>query len=191
MATRINRAIELLADDQAIYYDGPHSGHVLTHAQGMEDAATWADYINVGMEHGAFDMTGLAAYMQGMVDAGPTRSGHRTPAVIVEAPVNGIDADTSGSMPGSFGKLWGAACMVSCCARRRTRRRSGPSWKAAAIRIMPPGWTCAAIADSAPARHGTARKPQWYAWDRYPWARQREYGRAGVGYRDGGLLCPV
>jgi 4-hydroxy-2-oxoheptanedioate aldolase len=36
-------------------------------------------------------MTGLAAYMQGMVDAGPTRSGHRTPAVIVEAPVNGTD----------------------------------------------------------------------------------------------------
>jgi 4-hydroxy-2-oxoheptanedioate aldolase len=30
--------------------------------------------------------------MQGMVDAGPTRSGHRTPTVIVEAPVNGIDA---------------------------------------------------------------------------------------------------
>ena len=27
-----------------------------------------------------------------MVDAGPTRSGHRTPTVIVEAPVNGIDA---------------------------------------------------------------------------------------------------
>lgn len=93
MPTRINRAIALLAQDQAIYYDGAHSGHVLTHAQGMEDAATWADYINVGMEHGAFDMTGLAAYMQGMVDAGPTRSGHRTPSVIVEAPVNGINAD--------------------------------------------------------------------------------------------------
>ena len=30
--------------------------------------------------------------MRGMVEAGPTRSGHRTPAVIVEAPVNGIDA---------------------------------------------------------------------------------------------------
>ena len=93
---RINRAIELLAQDQAIYYDGPHSGHVLTHAQGLIDAESWADYINVGMEHGAFDMTGLAAYMQGMVDAGttrsgPTRSGHRTPAVIVEAPVNGTD----------------------------------------------------------------------------------------------------
>ena len=92
MAPRINRCIELLEQDIAIYYDGPHSGHVLTYAQGMIDAATWADYINVGMEHGAFDMTGLAAYMQALAAAGPTRSGHRTPAVIVEAPVNGIDA---------------------------------------------------------------------------------------------------
>ena len=88
---RINRAIELLAADQAIYYMGAHSGHVLTYAQGVEDAGTWADYINVGMEHGCFDMAGLAEYMRGLVDGGPTRSGHRTPAVIVEAPVNGID----------------------------------------------------------------------------------------------------
>jgi 4-hydroxy-2-oxoheptanedioate aldolase len=91
MAHRINRAIELLQQDQAIYYDGPHSGHVLTYAQGRDDAGTWADYINVGMEHGAFDMTGLAEYMRGLVDGGPTRSGHRTPAVVVEAPVNGTD----------------------------------------------------------------------------------------------------
>jgi 4-hydroxy-2-oxoheptanedioate aldolase len=92
MADRINRAIELLAQDQAVYYAGGHSGHVLTRAQGREDAATWADYVNVGMEHGAFDMTGLAAYMAGLVEGGPTRSGHRTPAIIVEAPVNGTDA---------------------------------------------------------------------------------------------------
>ena len=91
MTARINRAIELLSLGQAIYYDGPHSGHVLTYAQGLKDAATWADYINVGMEHGAFDMTGLAEYMRGLVDGGPTRSGHRTPAIVVEAPVNGID----------------------------------------------------------------------------------------------------
>lgn len=91
MAERINRAIELLAQDQAIYYTGGHSGHVLTRAQGREDARTWADYINVGMEHGAFDMTGLGEYMAGLVEAGPTRSGHRTPAVVVEAPVNGTD----------------------------------------------------------------------------------------------------
>ena len=92
MAKRINRCVELLERDQAIYYDGPHSGHLLTYAQGRIDAGTWADYMNVGMEHGAFDMAGLADYMRGMLEAGPARSGHPTPAVIVEAPVNGIDA---------------------------------------------------------------------------------------------------
>jgi 4-hydroxy-2-oxoheptanedioate aldolase len=91
MASRINRAIELLAQDQAIYYLGAHSGHVLSRAQGREDALTWADYINVGMEHGAFDMAGLAEYLAGLVEGGPTRSGHRTPTIIVEAPVNGTD----------------------------------------------------------------------------------------------------
>ncbi len=88
---RINRAIELLAQDQAIYYTGAHSGAVLTRAQGRADAQTWADYINIGMEHGAFDMAGLAEYMVGLVEGGPTRSGHRTPAVIVEAPAHGTD----------------------------------------------------------------------------------------------------
>lgn len=92
MAGRINRAIELLAQDQAIYYVGGHSGHVLTREQGRADSETWADYINIGMEHGCFDMAGLALYMQGLVEGGPTRSGHRTPTVIVEAPVNGTDA---------------------------------------------------------------------------------------------------
>jgi 4-hydroxy-2-oxoheptanedioate aldolase len=91
VASRINRAIELLAQDQAIYYVGAHTGHVLTRGQGREDAGTWADYINIGMEHGAFDMTGLAEYMAGLVEGGPTRSGHRAPTVIVEAPVNGTD----------------------------------------------------------------------------------------------------
>ncbi|MGE3911268.1 MAG: hypothetical protein AB7K36_18070, partial [Chloroflexota bacterium] len=72
MATRINRAIELLEQDQAIYYMGPHSGHVLTREQGRIDAKTWADYINVGMEHGSFDLAGLAEYMAGLVEGGPT-----------------------------------------------------------------------------------------------------------------------
>lgn len=91
MTHRVNRAVELLEQDQAIYYVGGHTGHVLTYAQGKQDAATWADYINVGMEHGAFDLAGLADYMRGLVDGGPTTSGHRTPTVIVEAPVNGTD----------------------------------------------------------------------------------------------------
>ena len=93
MASRVNRAVELLSQDQPIYYTGAHTGHVLTYEQGLEDAGTWADYINVGMEHGAFDMAGLDRYMAGLVDGGPTRSGHRTPAVIVELPVEGTSEE--------------------------------------------------------------------------------------------------
>lgn len=89
MRQRVNRAISLLTSGQPIYYVGEHTGHRLTYEQGREDAATWADYINVGMEHGAFDMTGLAMYMQGLVEGGPTGSGHRTPAIIVEVPADG------------------------------------------------------------------------------------------------------
>src|ERR1700730_15280451 len=92
MASRINRAVELLAQDQAIYYVGGHTGHPLIFDQGRQDAATWADYINIGMEHGSFDMAGLAEYMRGLGEGGPTRSGHRTLAVIVEATANGTDA---------------------------------------------------------------------------------------------------
>ncbi len=91
--TRINRTIELLTDDQPVYYTGSHTGHVLTQAQGQQDADTWADYINIGMEHGAFDMTGLDQYMTGLVGAGPTRSGHRTPTVIVESPVEAVSEE--------------------------------------------------------------------------------------------------
>ena len=87
MAKRINRAIEQLEQDKPVYYTGDHAGHILTAEQGRMDTSTWADYINVGMEHGAFDLAGLDTYLQGMVEAGPTASGHRTPAVIVEAPV--------------------------------------------------------------------------------------------------------
>src|SRR5207244_7315035 len=84
VASRINRAIELLAQDQAIYYLGAHSGHVLSRAQGREDAGTWADYINVGMEQGAFDMAGLAEYLPGLLACRPSRSRHRTPPLPVQ-----------------------------------------------------------------------------------------------------------
>jgi len=89
MVPRVNRAIELLESGQPIYYVGGHTGHVLTYEQGQHDAKTWADYINVGMEHGAFDMAGLDQYLRGLSDGGPTTSGHRTPTVIVEVPVDG------------------------------------------------------------------------------------------------------
>src|SRR5438552_10171505 len=88
---RINRAIELLAQGQPIYYTGSHAGTAGSFEQGKQDAQTWADYISYDMEHAPYDIKGLAEYMQGPAAGGPTKSGHRTPAVIVNVPVNGID----------------------------------------------------------------------------------------------------
>lgn len=59
MPKRINKAIELLDQGQPIYYQGGHTGANLSYEGGKEMAGTWADYVNVGMEHGAFDMAGL------------------------------------------------------------------------------------------------------------------------------------
>lgn len=84
---RINRAIELLEAGQPIYYTGGRGGY----EEGKKMAATKADYINYEMEHGAFDIKELRDFMRGLVDAGPTRTGHRTPAVIVTLPVLGKD----------------------------------------------------------------------------------------------------
>ena len=91
---RINRAIELLADGQPIYYTGSHEGTDGSFEQGVKDAQTWADYISYDMEHAPFDVKGLADYMRGLVKGGPTKSGHKTPAVIVNVPVNGTDGPT-------------------------------------------------------------------------------------------------
>jgi 4-hydroxy-2-oxoheptanedioate aldolase len=91
---RVNRAIELLERGQPIYYAGSHSGTSGTFEQGRKDAQTYADYISYDMEHAPFDVAGLAEYMKGLVAGGPTRSGHRTPAVIVNVPVNGTDEAT-------------------------------------------------------------------------------------------------
>ena len=89
---RINQAIELLAEGQPIYYTGSHSGTSGSYEQGVKDAQTYADYISYDMEHAPYDIKGLQEYMRGLAAGGPTRSGHRTPAVIVNVPVNGLDA---------------------------------------------------------------------------------------------------
>ncbi len=90
----INRVIELLSQDQPVYYTGSHSGTTGTFEQGKADAQTYADYLSYDMEHAPFDVHGLSEYMKGLAAGGPTKSGHRTPAVIVNVPVNGIDAAT-------------------------------------------------------------------------------------------------
>ncbi len=86
---RINRAIELLEAGQPVYYSGVRGG--LTYENGTAHRDTWADYLMVEFEHGAFDPVGLSNFMRGLVDAGETRSGHRTPAVICTLPTDGTD----------------------------------------------------------------------------------------------------
>jgi 4-hydroxy-2-oxoheptanedioate aldolase len=93
-AKRINRAIELLEQGQPIYYTGSHEGTEGNFEQGVKDAQTYADYISYDMEHAPFDVKGLADYMRGLAQGGPTKSGHRTPAVVVNVPVNGTDENT-------------------------------------------------------------------------------------------------
>src|SRR5580692_3009713 len=90
----INQAIDMLEQGQPIYYTGSHSGTEGTFEQGKKDAQTWADYISYDMEHAPYDVAGLSAYMQGLAAGGPTRTGHRTPAVIVNVAVRGTDEAT-------------------------------------------------------------------------------------------------
>ena len=92
MPKRVNKAVELLSQDQPIYYTGSHTGANLTYEEGKAMSKTWADYINVGFEHGLFDLIGLDNFMRGLADGGPTNSGHQTPAVVIEIPVNGTSA---------------------------------------------------------------------------------------------------
>ena len=87
---RINRAIELLEQGQPLY---PTSAGELTYENGEHMAGTWADIVMVEFEHHPFDTVGLSRFMRGLAAAGPTRSGHRTPAVIATLPSNAKTKD--------------------------------------------------------------------------------------------------
>lgn len=84
---RVNRLIELLEQDQPTFGERVPA---LTHEAGVAAAQTPYDYLIVEFEHHPFDMGGLRAFMRGLVDGGPTRSGHRTPPVLVTLPVTGV-----------------------------------------------------------------------------------------------------
>ena len=88
---RVNRVVELLAQGQPVYYTNGGGGGF---EEGVKMAQTWADYIDYGMEHGPYDLPKLKEFMRGLVAGGPTKSGHRTPAVIATLPVGGIDEAT-------------------------------------------------------------------------------------------------
>lgn len=82
----INRIIDMWLKGQPVYYTQiPGGGY----EEGKKLAATKADYITYEMEHGPLDFKELRDFMRGLVDGGPTRTGHRTPAVIVTLPIQG------------------------------------------------------------------------------------------------------
>lgn len=87
---RVNRLIALLEQDQPTFGERVAD---LTHEAGVAAAATPYDYLIIEFEHHPFDMIGLRAFMRGLVAGGPTRSGHRTPPVIVTLPATGVSAD--------------------------------------------------------------------------------------------------
>ena len=52
---RINKAIELLAASQPLYYVSSHDRFEIGYDSEQALAQTWGDYIIVEMEHGVFD----------------------------------------------------------------------------------------------------------------------------------------
>ncbi len=84
---RVNKVIELWEAGQPVYYAAGSGGY----EEGKALAQTWADYILYDMEHHPFDITRLREFMRGLVDGGPTPSGHRTPAVVVTLPAPAVD----------------------------------------------------------------------------------------------------
>jgi 4-hydroxy-2-oxoheptanedioate aldolase len=82
----VNRVIDMWLKNQPVYYAQISGGG---YEQGKSLAATKADYITYEMEHGPLDFKELREFMRGLVEAGPTRSGHKTPAVVVTLPIAG------------------------------------------------------------------------------------------------------
>ena len=89
---RVNKAIELWEDNQVAFYNvNMPSGAPEGYEEGKRMAKTYCDAINYEMENGSLDFSNLRNFMQGLVDGGPTPSGHRTPMVFVTLPAVGFD----------------------------------------------------------------------------------------------------
>ena len=123
MPKRLNRAIELLEAGQPVF---PTSAGQLTYENGKQMAGTYADIILVDFEHGAFDVVGLHQFIRGLVDGGPTPSGHRIPCVISTLPSNCRTRDEVIANQWQIRQVLTAGVMgVSAYARSPGVRRTG------------------------------------------------------------------
>ena len=80
---RVNRIVDMWLKGQPVYYSQISGGG---YDQGKAMAATKADYITYEMEHVPLDFKELREFMRSLIEAGPTRTGHKSPAVIVTLP---------------------------------------------------------------------------------------------------------
>ena len=85
---RINKIIDLLKINQPIYYESTDD---FSFSNGKKMSKTWADYIRLDCEHGNINSDKIGEFMEGLAKGGPTKSGHKTPAVIAELPFPGLN----------------------------------------------------------------------------------------------------
>jgi 4-hydroxy-2-oxoheptanedioate aldolase len=90
MPKRINKVIELFEQGQPVYCIYARD---ITFKGGKKLSKTFADMIRINMEHMSLDIAGINAFMEGLIAGGPTNSGHLTPTVIVELPIEGYCED--------------------------------------------------------------------------------------------------
>ncbi len=82
-----------------------------------------ADYITWEMEHGPLDFNELREFMRGLVEGGPTRTGHQTPAVIVTLPISGRARCGPRQCLDDPADPGGRACTAFCSATPKARKR--------------------------------------------------------------------
>ena len=109
---RINRCVELLDQGQPVYYDRVNVPD-LGYEYGRDICRTWADYLRIEFEHISMDTGALYDFMRGLKDAGPTRSGHLTPAVMCTIPATGMSADEVRFNAWQIRHILSAECMGS------------------------------------------------------------------------------
>ena len=189
MANRINRGVELLEQDQAIYYDGPHSGHVLTYEQGRDRCR------HLGRLHECRHGTWRVRHDRPRrihARAGRWRadtSGHRTPAMIVEAPVNGTDEANVRFNAWQFRQILGRGVhgILLCQAETADAVRAFveacryPHHPRASIPRSPRRWS------GCMARSGTGRRDR----SGRPQAARHRHPRPRIGNDRGAGLGPV
>lgn len=83
---KINKLKDLISQNQPAYYISTSD---FSYNNGKRLSKTWADFIRLDTEHSSFDLDGINKFMKGLIDGGPTKSGHLTPTVLAELPFNG------------------------------------------------------------------------------------------------------